>query len=331
MTTPDATPFVELGDDVLTLRCLRPDDAPALLAGEDEDQVRWLNGGHRSEPARTREWIEQNREQWRTGGARRHLGVLHVATGRLIGTVEAHLAMPGAPTGAVNISYAVFPAARGHGYAACAVRLVCAWLAVATAADTALIRVDAANTPSVRVARDAGFRATGTDREGLVHHVRALRDAPHVALVCGPAGAGKSTLAHRLAALGAVHLSFDEDAWRLGHRTHPLPAHVADALHADLRTRLVALARQGRDVVVDTSFWSRASRTAYRELVRPYGVEPVTMHLATPHAQVMDRLAARAGSGPHDVLVPPDLARRHLAGFEVPTRDEGPLVVLRAD
>lgn len=327
MTTHDATPFVELGDDVLTLRCLRADDAPALLAGEDEDQVRRLDDGHRSEPARTREWIEQNREQWRTGGPRRHLGVLHVATGRLIGTIEAHLAMPGTPVRAVTISSTVFPDARGHGYAARAVDLLCTWLTFATAADTALVRVDAGDA-SVHV---AGFRPEGTGADGLVHHVRALRDAPHVALVCGPAGAGKSTLAHRLAARGAVHLSFDEDAWRLGHRTHPLPAHVADALHADLRTRLVALVRQGRDVVVDTSFWSRAARTSYRELVRPYGVEPVTMHLATPHALVMDRLAARSGSGPHDVLVPPELARRHLVGFEVPTRDEGPLVVLRAE
>lgn len=153
--------------------------------------------------------------------------------------------------------------------------------------------------------------------------------SPRVVLVCGPAGSGKSTHALGLEREGFARLSFDEEAWRLGHRTHPVPGPVAEVVHARLREQLVALVGQGRDVVVDTSFWSRAARDSYRALVAPFGVVPVVHHLATPRDEVLRRLARRAGTGPHDVLVPPDLARDYLEGFEPPHPDEGPVVVVR--
>ncbi|GAA4621959.1 AAA family ATPase [Cellulomonas oligotrophica] len=149
-----------------------------------------------------------------------------------------------------------------------------------------------------------------------------------VVLVCGPAGAGKSTHARALERAGYVRLSFDEAAWEQGLREHPLPADAAGQVHAGLHVRLRTLVAAGRDVVVDTSFWSRASRDAYRAVLAPLGVVPVTHLLATPPDVVLRRLAGRTGSGPHDVVVPPALARAYLDGFEVPTEDEGPLVVV---
>lgn len=325
-----------LGDDVLTLRCLRDADARAMVDGDDPDQVRWLNTGHPSDLARTREWIGTNQREWREDGPRRNLGIVDRATGALAGMVEAHLALPDLPPGAVNVAYGVFPAFRGRGYAARAVRLVCTWLGAATDAQTVVLRIDADNAPSLGVATDPllvrdGFVRAGTGPDGLVHHALRLRRAGHVALVCGPAGSGKSTLAARLERGGLERLSFDEEAWRRGHRDHPLPERVAAEVHEVLRERLVAHLRAGRGVVVDTSFWSRASRDAYRALVAPFGVVPVTYHLTTPLAEVLRRLAARTGSGPHDVAVPADLARAYVHGFELPTPDEGPLVLVDGD
>jgi hypothetical protein len=64
----------------------------------------------------------------------------------------------------------------------------------------------------------------------------------------------------------------------------PLPPDVHRDIEGLLRARLVELVRAGADVVVDFSFWSRAMREEYRELLRPLGVVPETVYLATDRA-----------------------------------------------
>jgi len=317
-------PSPVLSDGVVTLRCLVPDDSPAMLAGEDDDQVRWLNEGRRSEPARQRQWILDNATEWSTGGPRRHLGIVDAASGELAGTVEAHLAIPGLGVGTANLSYAVFPRWRGRGYAVRGVRLVRRWLASSTDAERAVLRVDPGNAPSLRVARDAGCRPPRTGPHGLLVHDLPIREPARVVLTCGPAGSGKSTHARRLEVAGYERLSFDDEAWRRGWRRHPVP--VAAEVHAALQAALVAHVRAGRDVVVDTSFWSRARRDEYRALLAPLGVVPVVHLQVTPRDEILRRLASRADEGPHDVVVPPDLALAYLDGFQVPTCDEGPVL-----
>lgn len=146
--------------------------------------------------------------------------------------------------------------------------------------------------------------------------------------MCGPAGSGKSTVAKQLEAEGMTRLSFDQEAWRRGIRTMPLPVDIYEEIEQALRTRLLELASGGVDVVLDFSFWSRRTRAEYRDLLRPLGVVPETIYLATPRAVALDRMRARGHTHGDDYSSPAGLAAEYFDHFEPPTTEEGPLTVI---
>ena len=94
---------------------------------------------------------------------------------------------------------------------------------------------------------------------------RVAGRSAQVLLMCGVAGSGKTTYAKRLEAHGFERLSIDEEIWRRFGRyggdfaadNYPL---LSDTVESDLQDRLTCLVRHGHDVVVDFSFWQRASR-----------------------------------------------------------------------
>jgi predicted kinase len=149
-----------------------------------------------------------------------------------------------------------------------------------------------------------------------------------VILMCGPAGAGKSTVARRLEDAGMVRLSFDQEAWNRGHRSMPLPPEIHEEIECDLRTRLLALVAVGSDVVLDFSFWSRQSRDEYRGLLNPLGVEAETIYLSTPREVVLERVRARRLEHGDDFKLSDEIAAEYFDHFEPPTDDEGPLTVV---
>jgi hypothetical protein len=110
----------------------------------------------------------------------------------------------------------------------------------------------------------------------------------------------------------------------------PLPPDVHCDIENGLRARLAELVRAGADVVLDFSFWSRATREEYRELLRPFGVVPETVYLATDRATVLSRISARTARDGDDFAISTELAAFYFDHFEVPTAAEGPLTVIRA-
>lgn len=97
--------------------------------------------------------------------------------------------------------------------------------------------------------------------------------APCIVPMCGIAGTGKTTYALGLERKGRVRLSIDEEAWRhcgrygIGYDPAQHASHGADA-GVTLRQRLVEPIVEGRDVVVDFSFWQR---DLYKRLVEQAG------------------------------------------------------------
>ncbi|MGH3208894.1 MAG: AAA family ATPase [Trebonia sp.] len=149
-----------------------------------------------------------------------------------------------------------------------------------------------------------------------------------VIFMCGPAGSGKSTVARQYEQQGMTRLSIDQEAWSRGITTMPLPPDVHREIEHGLRGRLVDLVRAGSDVVLDFSFWSRAMREEYRELLRPLGVVPETVYLATDRATALRRVGDRAAHGGDDFKLSQELAAFYFDHFEVPTSAEGPLTVV---
>jgi predicted kinase len=108
----------------------------------------------------------------------------------------------------------------------------------------------------------------------------------------------------------------------------PLPDDVHRDIEATLRARLEDLVRAGSDVVLDFSLWSRRMRDDYRELLRPFGVVPETVYLATDRATVLERIRARAAGHGDDFQLSSGLAAEYFDHFEPPTEGEGPLTVM---
>jgi predicted kinase len=91
-----------------------------------------------------------------------------------------------------------------------------------------------------------------------------------------------------------------------------------------LRARLVNLVQAGSGVVLDFSFWSRHMRDEYRQLLRPLGVVPETVYLATDRATVLRRVADRAARDGDDFKISTELAAFYFDHFEVPAAGRDP-------
>ncbi|GGP29060.1 hypothetical protein GCM10008021_07110 [Deinococcus wulumuqiensis] len=161
-----------------------------------------------------------------------------------------------------------------------------------------------------------------------MQELSGIRIMSRVIFMCGPAGSGKSTYARQLEAQGMTRLSTDVVAWERGIKTMPLPPEIRAAIQAELQTRLLTLVREGRDVVLDFSFHSRQMRDEYRALLAPLGIVPGTIYLATPRKTVLERVRARQGGHSDDFRLTEELAAQYFDGFEVPTRKEGPLMIV---
>jgi len=146
-----------------------------------------------------------------------------------------------------------------------------------------------------------------------------------VVLMCGIAGAGKTTHAKELEAQGFVRLSIDEEVWerfgRYGIDFDPsmYEQHSAEA-EAVLQERLVELIGAGRDVVVDYSFWERSARDRYKRLVVASGGRWELVYLKVSPGRLRERLAARAERFDANAAIPitDALFERFVAGFQAP-------------
>lgn len=173
---------IRLTDDVVTLRSLREEDAEALLAGEDEENRKWLQGGKASTLESTRAWIKKA-----SGLAAWYLydhyafAIEDNANGVLAGIIDVHAGVDvesKVQAGEANIAYSVQPEFRGKGYAPRAVNLVLSFLQT-RGVEKAFIRANPENASSIRVAEKCGFAPTNRvlltrDKEHLIEFEKII-------------------------------------------------------------------------------------------------------------------------------------------------------------
>lgn len=165
-----------LTDSVVVLDGHTLDDLAAHLAGEDEEQARRMGWYPASSTVETvGAAILRWQEEWRRGGATRAFAVREAATGGLVGQCEIRL--KDAEIG--EMSYVVFPAYRGRGFATRAVRLACDFALAELGVERMELYIEPDKLPSRAVARNAGFV-----EEGVLRNQGEVGDAGRDMLIC---------------------------------------------------------------------------------------------------------------------------------------------------
>jgi len=153
-----------LTDGVITLRPFRFEDIEAHVAGDDEASTRWLNEGHPSTLESTRAWIEKNQASWENGGPVFNFAIEGVTDKKLVGMIEANTdyqSIEGCQAGDANLSYSLYPSARGKGFVTRALNLVLKFLKQ-KGIKKVVIQVHPDNIASMRVPTRNGFLENGT-------------------------------------------------------------------------------------------------------------------------------------------------------------------------
>ena len=136
--------------------------------------------------------------------------------------------------------------------------------------------------------------------------------------MCGPAGAGKSTLAKKIESTGMTILSYDEESFKRGFNEHPLPQEVLEDIKTYLDEKLISLIMQNIDIVLDYSFWSREMRNEYISLLKKYDIEPKIYYIKTPKEVVMERIRKRKGNHQNDIILTEQTASTYYDNFQPP-------------
>lgn len=153
---------MNLVDDTIRLRPFDLSDAAKHFAGEDDKQVKWLSGG-KSTLENVRNWIKKNQKYWENDGPIFNFAIVDAVKNELVGMVEANTdskSLEGVEEGEANISYGLYPSARGKGYTSRAINLLVGFLKN-KGIKRAIIRVDPGNIDSLKVPERLGFSKEG--------------------------------------------------------------------------------------------------------------------------------------------------------------------------
>ncbi|OCA88433.1 hypothetical protein A8F94_24550 [Bacillus sp. FJAT-27225] len=170
-------------------------------------------------------------------------------------------------------------------------------------------------------------------REKLMEIMNQKTSNPLIIMMCGVAGSGKTTYAQQLEKEGFVRLSIDEEIWKVNGRygiDYPTEKYRDYQIEAErrLRNQLVSLIKDKRKVVIDFSFWQKAKRVEYKQLIEEAGGEWKLIYLKVSPEVIRQRLDARSKRFDANSAFPitENTLTSYRNGFEVPSH-EGEVVI----
>lgn len=156
---------------------------------------------------------------------------------------------------------------------------------------------------------------------------------PLVVMMCGVAGSGKTTYAQHLEKYGFFRLSIDEEIWSSRGRygiDYPAESYDDYLVEAEkkLRNQLLIHIQDEKNVVIDFSFWQRARRDKYKQLIEEAGGQWKLVYLKVSHGVLRKRLDERNKRFDANAAFPitENILTSFLNGFEVPL-GEGEIVI----
>ena len=145
-------------------------------------------------------------------------------------------------------------------------------------------------------------------------------------MMCGVCGSGKTTYAKKKEQEGYIRLSIDEEMWKLyGRKGIDYPEEeyekLSEQVEAALQKKLLSLIQQGKDVVIDFSFWSKENRNFYKELIRKAGAETELVYM-----RLYKRNQVLNANSPF--VITDEILEHHYHAFQEPW-SEGEKVILQ--
>lgn len=164
-------PNISISTERLVLRPLDEDDAPALAAMMNDEQVAaWTHVPQPFTEQAARTWIGEYAPAERTAGRGLDLAVTEFLTQRLVGVIQ--LTKTNWHVRSTELSYIVAPWARGEGYASEAALATAQWLFGDQKLERIELRTAADNTASQQVAQKIGCISEGVLRNACIARVR---------------------------------------------------------------------------------------------------------------------------------------------------------------
>ena len=156
-----------------------------------------------------------------------------------------------------------------------------------------------------------------------------------VIMMCGVCGSGKTTYAKQKEKEGYIRLSIDVDMWKTyGRKGIDYPEEQYDELSEKvefkLRQTMIRLIKEGKNIVIDFSFWNKENRNLYNNIIKNTGGTAELVYMKASKELLRKRLQKRNLSlhANSPFIITDEIFEHHYNGFQEP-QGEDEIVLLQ--